>query len=144
MMIHVTVEWNKSGRKRRKNLFVEYSHCVGNISVGLSHVKCGFAPGACSHAKAAIVGTLSSSLLGYLPGTPMCISVYACVRSLALSSVQISITIVIVHRRWAQQAQPCALGLRGHGLRWWWWRGRMNHFRKTPLLAFFAFAATAS
>jgi hypothetical protein len=75
---------------------------VDNISADLSRAECGLAPGARSHAKA-MVGALSLSLrlLDYLPGTPMCACVRACARSL-----QISIAIMIVHRRWAQRVQP--------------------------------------
>jgi hypothetical protein len=59
-------------------------------------------PGARSHAKA-MVGALSLSLrlLDYLPWTPMCV----CMRALA-RSLQISIAIMIVYRRWVQRVQP--------------------------------------
>lgn len=81
---------------------VQPYNCAGNISADLSRAHAGLPPGARSHVKA-MVGALSLSLrlLDYLPGTPMCVRVRALARSL-----QISIAVMIVHRRWVRRAQP--------------------------------------
>jgi hypothetical protein len=79
-MVDVTVEWNKSGRKKQSD---EKSATAGNISVDLSHAKCGFAPGRVLPCLDFVFTTVGYSRR-HLPRTPtpVCICVRALTRSL--------------------------------------------------------------